>query len=183
MSRKETHMKLVSRLWLPLACGLMLGTSLTLLKSQSAAPPPAASAAAPASKQSDEEWIRGGEDEKFRLVSKHLRGLDVAMIETGYRYTELYWAGQDRNWEFAAYQLDKIRHTIVSGWIYVFDHPHFAVTDEHGRFRIRGVPPGRYKLIVRQPDIRYGSEREVTVSVEQAVKLEIKIQESHSTER
>lgn len=108
-------MKLVSRLWLPLACGLMLGTSLTLLKSQSAAPPPAASAAAPASKQSDEEWIRGGEDEKFRLVSKHLRGLDVAMIETGYRYTELYWAGQDRNWEFAAYQLDKIRHTIELG--------------------------------------------------------------------
>jgi hypothetical protein len=30
-------------------------------------------------------------DEKFALVSKQLRGFDVAMVETGYRHTELYW--------------------------------------------------------------------------------------------
>jgi hypothetical protein len=62
-----------------------------------------------------DDWVRGTRDEKFQLVSKHLRGLDMAMVETGHRYGELYWAGQDRNWDYAAYQLDKIRLTIELG--------------------------------------------------------------------
>ena len=49
------------------------------------------------------------------MISKHLRGLDVAMMETGYRYSELYWAGEDRNWDYAAYQLGKVRLTIELG--------------------------------------------------------------------
>jgi plastocyanin len=55
-------------------------------------------------------------------------------------------------------------HPWMRGWIYVFDHPHFAVTDEQGRFRINSVPPGRYKLLLRQPDIRFIAEREVAVA-------------------
>lgn len=30
----------------------------------------------------------------------------------------------------------------------VFDHPFFAVSDEFGNYEIRGVPPGKYKLVV-----------------------------------
>ena len=41
-------------------------------------------------------------------MERHLRGLDVAMVEVGYRYQELYWAGADENWAFADYQLKKI---------------------------------------------------------------------------
>lgn len=37
------------------------------------------------------------------------------MVETGHRYVELYWAGEDGNWEFAKYQLEKIKHTIELG--------------------------------------------------------------------
>jgi hypothetical protein len=51
-------------------------------------------------------------DARFLKVAKHLRGLDQAMIEIGYRYEELFWAGRDRNWPFAAYQLGKIRLTL-----------------------------------------------------------------------
>lgn len=61
------------------------------------------------------DWLNGTTDKKFETVSKHLRGLDMAMVETGYRYTELYWAGQDLNWEYAKYQLDKIRLAIENG--------------------------------------------------------------------
>jgi len=56
-------------------------------------------------------WIRGGPDERFVQVEKHLRGLDVAMAEIGYRYTELFFAVQDRNWDYADYQLGKIALT------------------------------------------------------------------------
>jgi hypothetical protein len=37
------------------------------------------------------------------------------MVETGYRYTELYWAGRDRNWGYAEYQLGKIETAIANG--------------------------------------------------------------------
>lgn len=37
------------------------------------------------------------------------------MVETGYRYQELYWAGQDENWEYADYQLEKIKIAIENG--------------------------------------------------------------------
>ena len=60
-------------------------------------------------------WLKGNEDEKLETVSKHLRGFDMAMVETGYRYTELYWAGQDQNWQYANYQLDKIKTAIEHG--------------------------------------------------------------------
>ena len=60
-------------------------------------------------------WLEGNEQEKFNTVAKQLRGFDMAMVETGYRYTELYWAGQDENWEYAEYQLEKIRTAIENG--------------------------------------------------------------------
>lgn len=60
-------------------------------------------------------WLQGSIDERFALVAKHLRGFDMAMVETGYRYGELYWAGQDQNWEYASYQLEKIRTAIANG--------------------------------------------------------------------
>lgn len=62
-----------------------------------------------------EGWLRGSPDEKFAAVERHLRGLDQTMAEVGYRFTELYWAGRDRNWMYARYQLDKIETTINLG--------------------------------------------------------------------
>ncbi len=37
-------------------------------------------------------------------------------------------------------------HAWMSGWIYVFDHPYFAVTDADGGFAIKDVPPGEHEL-------------------------------------
>jgi hypothetical protein len=37
-------------------------------------------------------------------------------------------------------------HSWMNGWIYVFDHPYFAVTDERGGFVIKDVPAGDYTL-------------------------------------
>lgn len=55
-----------------------------------------------------DRWITGGMREGFDTVERHLRGLDVAMMEIGYRFNELYFAGQDRNWDYAKYQAEKI---------------------------------------------------------------------------
>jgi plastocyanin len=37
-------------------------------------------------------------------------------------------------------------HHHMSAWVIVHDSPYYAVTDEHGGYRIDGVPPGSYKL-------------------------------------
>ena len=37
-------------------------------------------------------------------------------------------------------------HTWMNGWIYVFDHPYYAVTDEAGTFTIKDVPAGEHTL-------------------------------------
>lgn len=74
---------------------------------------PSASAAAP---PDDAAWLlAGSNDERFGRTAKHLRGLDMAMVETGHRYAELYWAGKDRNWPYAEYQLRKIETAVANG--------------------------------------------------------------------
>lgn len=61
-------------------------------------------------------WLAGTPHEKFDVVAKHLRGFDVAMAETGYRYNALYFAGQDHNWEFADSQAQKIQLAMQLGF-------------------------------------------------------------------
>jgi hypothetical protein len=40
------------------------------------------------------------------------------------------------------------QHPWEKAYVGVMDHPFFAVTDEFGRFEIRGLPPGIYTLVV-----------------------------------
>ena len=54
------------------------------------------------------EWLKGTPGEQLRTVEKQLRGLDVTMAEIGYRFTELHFAGEDGNWDYAKYQAEKI---------------------------------------------------------------------------
>ena len=61
------------------------------------------------------QWIKGNEQKKLETIENQFRGFDMAMVETGYRYQELYWAGQDENWGYADYQLEKIQKAIENG--------------------------------------------------------------------
>ena len=60
-------------------------------------------------------WLSRDHDEQQLQLERHLRGFDVAMMEVGHRYIELYWAGEDANWEAAAYELQKMRLAIEDG--------------------------------------------------------------------
>jgi len=70
--------------------------------------PPAAAGERPA-------WLTGDEDARFAQVERHLRGMDMAMVEVGYRYRELGFAGEDGNWSYAAYQSKKLRLAMRNG--------------------------------------------------------------------
>ena len=60
-------------------------------------------------------WLSRDHDEQRLQLERHLRGFDVAMMEVGHRYIDLYWAGEDANWEAAAYELQKLRLAIENG--------------------------------------------------------------------
>ena len=53
-------------------------------------------------------WLSEEWPEARNQVQDHLRGTDVAMLEVGHRFRELYFAGKDMNWDYADYQLEKI---------------------------------------------------------------------------
>jgi len=61
------------------------------------------------------KWIQGNTKKQLEIIEWQFRGFDKAMVETDYRYQELYWAGKDRNWEYAAYLNEKIRKAIETG--------------------------------------------------------------------
>ena len=66
-------------------------------------------------------------------------------------------------------------HPWMRGWIYVFEHSNFAVTDTQGRFRITSIPPGKYVLAIRQPDVGYADERNVTVECAKTTTVEVQV--------
>ena len=53
-------------------------------------------------------------------------------------------------------------HPWSRAWLLVFDHPYATVTGRDGKFRLDGVPPGRWKLVAWHE--RFGT-RESTVEV------------------
>lgn len=82
----------------------MLLCALLLAGCQPAAQaPPEASASPPV------HWLQGSDAQRWETTARQFRGLDQAMVEIGYRYGELTWAGKDQNWDYAAYQLEKIQ--------------------------------------------------------------------------
>jgi hypothetical protein len=60
-------------------------------------------------------WLTGDSRQKFETVANHLGGFGRAMWEVDYRFQELYWAGRDENWEYAAHQIEELEETLEDG--------------------------------------------------------------------
>lgn len=55
-------------------------------------------------------------DKQMEAVDRQLRGFDMAMFETNYRYTEMYFGAIEGNWDYAAYTGEKISWAITNGY-------------------------------------------------------------------
>jgi plastocyanin len=64
-------------------------------------------------------------------------------------------------------------HPWMQGWVFVFEHPWFAITNDAGEFELKDVPPGRHRLTIRQPDAQLELTREVDVTPREPVPIEI----------
>jgi hypothetical protein len=66
-------------------------------------------------------------------------------------------------------------HPWTHGYIAVFDHPYFEVTEKNGKFSIDSLPPGDYKLMVWHEGMGTPIERKVTVTPGGNEKVDIPI--------
>ena len=64
------------------------------------------------------------------------------------------------------------RHDFMQNWLYVVDHPYFAISDQKSRFTISHIPPGTYTLLAWHPIL--GEQRqEVRITAGGELKREI----------
>jgi hypothetical protein len=47
------------------------------------------------------------------------------------------------------------QHPWMQGFLWVFDHPYFAVTDANGAFKIEKAPAGKWNLVIWHEEIGY----------------------------
>jgi hypothetical protein len=63
-----------------------------------------------------EAWLAGTADQRMRAIERQFGGFSGTMVEVAYRYSELYWAGRDGNWDYAAYQAEHIAEALELGF-------------------------------------------------------------------
>ncbi len=64
-------------------------------------------------------------------------------------------------------------HSQMQAWVYVFDHPFFAVTVEDGKFQFDAVPPGDYDLEIIHPSGKLQQVRPVQVKAGETLALDL----------
>ena len=80
--------------------------------------------------------------------------------------------------EKAPLRVGCVLHPSMTAWVYVAPHPWVAVTDEKGAFAIKGVPPGKYTLVLRHPDTGLLERRPVEVKAGQKAEVAVEWKES-----
>ncbi len=62
-------------------------------------------------------WAGETMEEIIATLEDQIGGFDQTMMETNYRYNELFWAGNDENWGYAAYQLEEMLGSLEKGFL------------------------------------------------------------------
>jgi plastocyanin len=156
------------------------------------APPPAGSARGPKPDpirmdQRDFQFlphvldIGAGQEVEFLNSDAANHGVTATSPEPRNRFDVSTTAGLSYKHRFVASNRPVIIgcpiHGAMSAWIYVFDHPYHAATDETGSFRLPPVPPGRYVLRVCHPDGGMDRREEIVVRAGTPVRTRIEFGE------
>lgn len=63
-------------------------------------------------------------------------------------------------------------HGSMRAWIFVFDHPWYAITARNGQYRLEKIPEGTYTLKVRHPAGGFGASRIIEVRAGKEVRVD-----------
>jgi plastocyanin len=74
-----------------------------------------------------------------------------------------------------------VLHSTMRAWIYVFDHPFYALTEQTGAFRFEGVPPGEYTLQLTHPAGELAWSQDVTIEPGSDIHVDIELSPDNLT--
>lgn len=83
-------------------------------------------------------------DPKLHIPHSYLQEKTVFMLSLPFKNTTLEATQKIK--EAGILKLVCDTHAWMQGYIHVFDHPYFAITDDRGRFTIPNIPAGTYTL-------------------------------------
>ena len=69
-------------------------------------------------------------------------------------------------------------HSNMRAWVFVFDHPFFAVTKADGKFRLDDVPPGEYELELVHAAGGLKKKKMFTVKAGETAKVDLELSPS-----
>jgi hypothetical protein len=115
-----------------------------------------------------ERLVIRNNDPKLHIPHSYLRERTVFMLSLPFKNTALDATRKIR--EAGILKLVCDTHAWMAGYLHVFDHPYFAVTDEHGAFTISNVPAGRYTLQAWHEDAGVRTQ-EITVTENEEIRV------------
>lgn len=91
-----------------------------------------------------EKLVVKNSDLKLHIVHSYVEKRTLFNLSLPFRGQKLEVTHRIK--EAGLLQVNCDTHNWMRAYIYLFDHPFFAVTDEHGSFTIADIPPGRYRV-------------------------------------
>ncbi len=81
------------------------------------------------------------------------------------------------------YRLGCVYHSSMRGWIFVFEHPYYKVTESDGQFQFKGVPAGEYTLEIRHPAGQLKQSKTIKVAAGETTSVDIALSPDHKPQK
>ena len=118
--------------------------------------------------QKGERLLIRNNDPKLHIPHSYLQDKTVFMLSLPFKNTALEATHKIR--EAGMLKLVCDTHAWMLGFMHVFDHPYFAVTNDQGRFTISNLPVGSYTLKAWHEEAGIVSQQ-ITVTDDGAVRV------------
>ena len=123
----------------------------------------------------DRVLFLNSDDHVHNVRTSHPRHSFNVNMPAGARHLETFRSASSMR---QPYKIDCVYHSAMRSWVFVFDHPWFAVTGKDGTFELQNVAPGNYQLDVVHPAGSLHTTEKIQVAAGKEMELVIQLRPS-----
>lgn len=125
--------------------------------------------------------IRAGDRVRFLNSDDHVHNVRAFHPKHSFNVNMPAGSEHQETFPFASgihqpYRIECVYHSAMRAWVFVFNHPWFAVTGKDGAFELRNVVPGDYRLEVFHPAGNLRTTEKIEVVAGKETELVIRLQ-------